>query len=1221
MARLSNIKLRRSATAGAVPLASNLDLGELALNTYDGKLYMKKSVSGTDTVVQIGGIPAASDILKEYRYVSTSGQTTFSGNDSNSQSLLYIVGAIEIYLNGILLDPSQDFTANTGNTVVLTSGAATGDILQLVTWHKTIGTGSNTVQQFTGDGSAYSFTLSTNPVNEAQTLIYINGVYQNKSAYTIAGTSLDFGSGNAPVNGAVIEVVINSSNLTAANIADLTISGNFTTNTISASGTITGNLTGNVTGNTSGSAGTVSSFSGRDTDDLNEGSSNLYYTTARFNAALSSANTGSLSEGSNLYYTNARARGAISVTDSGGDGSLAYNNSTGVITYTGPSASEVRAHFSAGSNITISGTGVIAGSAAYADSNARAAISVTDSGGDGSLAYNSSTGVITYTGPSAAEVRAHLSAGTGMSYSGGAFASTITQYTTALARATISVTDAGGDGSLAYNNSTGVITYTGPSAAEVRAHISVTDSGGDGSLSYSAGVITYTGPSASEVQAHISAGTGVAISSGAISIGQAVATTSDVTFNDVQVDGDQIITGNLTVNGTQTNINTATLSVEDLNITVGKLATTSTATNGAGLTFGAWSVGTIPTLTWDHSNTRFAMNKTLAANIVGNVTGNTSGTSGSTTGNAATVTNGVYTTGAQTIAGVKTFSSAIVSNLTGNVTGNASTATALATARTIGGTSFDGTANIAVALSATSTALATARTIGGVSFDGTANINLPGVNASGTQDTSGNAATATTAGTVTTAAQPAITSLGSLTGLDVNGAVTINDNLSLDGSNKELRFYEGVNYVGFEAPALSADQIWVLPTADGTAGYALKTDGSGNLSWGLAGGNAFETIAVSGQSSLVADSSSDTLTIAAGTGITLATTAGTDTLTITNSAVGANAFGNIAVLGQSTVAADSTNDTLNIIAGAGMSILTNAGTDTITIAGAAGTNPLGTQLHTSTNGQSAFAIGQTPANEDALMVFVEGVYQNKNSYTISGSTLTFDSGLVTGDEVVIHSVANGINGTGHNTDIFTGNASTYQFTLSIDPQTENNCFVFWDGVYQQKNQFTVSGNTLDFGSGNVPPTGTYIEVITPTVTAINVPTTGSVVPNSMSTGGPSWDSAGAVTISESVQNTVTTNITNTTATTILSLPTATFRSAKVEISISDATSSDYEFVEVGMVHNGSVTSSTVYGQVFTGAAENGTITSTYASGNMILQFTSANTNTLTIKAKYSALKV
>ena len=53
---------------------------------------------------------------------------------------------------------------------------------------------------------------------------------------------------------------------------------------------------------------------------------------------------------------------------------------------------------------------------------------------------------------------------------------------------------------------------------------------------------------------------------------------------------------------------------------------------------------------------------------------------------------------------------------------------------------------------------------------------------------------------------------------------------------KELRFHEadgnGSNYVGFEAPAtLGADKIWVLPSADGSAGQYLKTDGSGNLGW------------------------------------------------------------------------------------------------------------------------------------------------------------------------------------------------------------------------------------------------------------------------------------------------------------------------------------------------------------------------------------------------------
>ena len=70
--------------------------------------------------------------------------------------------------------------------------------------------------------------------------------------------------------------------------------------------------------------------------------------------------TADLGENTNLYYTDARSRAAISVTDSGGDGALAYNNSSGVITYTGPSSAEARAHFSiaSGSGLTYnSGTG------------------------------------------------------------------------------------------------------------------------------------------------------------------------------------------------------------------------------------------------------------------------------------------------------------------------------------------------------------------------------------------------------------------------------------------------------------------------------------------------------------------------------------------------------------------------------------------------------------------------------------------------------------------------------------------------------------------------------------------------------------------------------------------------------------------------------------------------------------------------------------------------
>jgi len=64
--------------------------------------------------------------------------------------------------------------------------------------------------------------------------------------------------------------------------------------------------------------------------------------------------TNDLTENTNLYFTDARARAAISVTDSGGDGSLGYNSTSGVITYTGPSASEARAHFSVASGSGLS---------------------------------------------------------------------------------------------------------------------------------------------------------------------------------------------------------------------------------------------------------------------------------------------------------------------------------------------------------------------------------------------------------------------------------------------------------------------------------------------------------------------------------------------------------------------------------------------------------------------------------------------------------------------------------------------------------------------------------------------------------------------------------------------------------------------------------------------------------------------------------------------------
>ena len=97
----------------------------------------------------------------------------------------------------------------------------------------------------------------------------------------------------------------------------------------------------------------------KSTTNLSEGT-NLYYTTVRFDSDFGDNTTSNLTEGTNLYFTNARARGAVSATDAGGDGSFSYNSGNGVFTYTGPSAAETRAHFSAGDGIDIS-SGVISG--------------------------------------------------------------------------------------------------------------------------------------------------------------------------------------------------------------------------------------------------------------------------------------------------------------------------------------------------------------------------------------------------------------------------------------------------------------------------------------------------------------------------------------------------------------------------------------------------------------------------------------------------------------------------------------------------------------------------------------------------------------------------------------------------------------------------------------------------------------------------------------------
>lgn len=70
-----------------------------------------------------------------------------------------------------------------------------------------IGAASYNVQNFTGNGSTLSFTLSSASLGENYTFVYINGVYQNKNTYSVSGTTLLFSE--APPFTSKIEVMFN----------------------------------------------------------------------------------------------------------------------------------------------------------------------------------------------------------------------------------------------------------------------------------------------------------------------------------------------------------------------------------------------------------------------------------------------------------------------------------------------------------------------------------------------------------------------------------------------------------------------------------------------------------------------------------------------------------------------------------------------------------------------------------------------------------------------------------------------------------------------------------------------------------------------------------------------------------------------------------------------------------------------------------------------------
>ena len=74
-------------------------------------------------------------IRNRFIYSATAGQTSFSGSDANALTLTYADGAyVDVYQNGILLKPATDYTATSGTTVVLGTGASVSDVIEIIAY-------------------------------------------------------------------------------------------------------------------------------------------------------------------------------------------------------------------------------------------------------------------------------------------------------------------------------------------------------------------------------------------------------------------------------------------------------------------------------------------------------------------------------------------------------------------------------------------------------------------------------------------------------------------------------------------------------------------------------------------------------------------------------------------------------------------------------------------------------------------------------------------------------------------------------------------------------------------------------------------------------------------------------------------------------------------------------------------------------------------------------
>lgn len=135
---------------------------------------------------------------------------TYAAGTTTPQATYTTISGGTAHANPIILDSAGRVSA--GGQIWLTVGLSYKFVLktsvdtQLWSADNITGiSGAGIVENFTGTGSQTTFTFANAPASENTTQVYINGVYQQKNTYNVAGTTLTFST--APPYTSSIEVL------------------------------------------------------------------------------------------------------------------------------------------------------------------------------------------------------------------------------------------------------------------------------------------------------------------------------------------------------------------------------------------------------------------------------------------------------------------------------------------------------------------------------------------------------------------------------------------------------------------------------------------------------------------------------------------------------------------------------------------------------------------------------------------------------------------------------------------------------------------------------------------------------------------------------------------------------------------------------------------------------------------------------------------------------